>query len=250
MLEHAIELKGLIKSLGYKDADLISRQLRHFTEKEAERRDEIVTEYLGKEGIEKVVSTLSHEVVSAKQGKGLSVLDVGAGVGTFTVPMAERVRLMVPEAKFYALDVTPAMLEVLAKRAPCMKTFLGIAENIKDSVELWKGRLSLPVKFDAITSVLTLHHCRNIGKVFQSFGKVLKRKGRAIVIDLCRHTFHEFTEEMGDYHLGFELDAVRKASMPYFQEVSTNKLHGICCSSSDMSAELFLSIMKKPRTGK
>jgi hypothetical protein len=64
-----------------------------------------------------------------------------------------------------------------------------------------------------------------------------------VVIDMCRHDFIEFREEMGDVHLGFEAAEVRKAAKTVFSHVSVDKLPGICCSSSGRSAELFVAYM-------
>jgi len=65
-----------------------------------------------------------------------------------------------------------------------------------------------------------------------------------VIIDLSAHTFTEFKEEMGDLHLGFDLDLIRKAAKKVFSRVTVERLRGICCSSSGRSAELFVALLK------
>jgi hypothetical protein len=82
-------------------------------------------------------------------------------------------------------------------------------------------------------------------KVFQSMRKVLKTQGKAVIIDLCEHSFKEFKEEMGDIHLGFKPEQIEKNAKNFFTKVSIEKLPGICCSRSGRSAELFIAYMIK-----
>jgi hypothetical protein len=73
--------------------------------------------------------------------------------------------------------------------------------------------------------------------------EALITNGKVVVIDLCKHDFTEFREEMGDVHLGFEVAEIKKAAKKAFSYVSVDKLPGICCSSSGRSAELFVAYM-------
>ncbi|MEM3712436.1 MAG: class I SAM-dependent methyltransferase [Thermoproteota archaeon] len=134
------------------------------------------------------------------------VLDVGAGTGFFTLKIAEKL----PETSFYAMDVTPAMLLSLFRKNTNVKAFIGIAENIEGSVREARTHFNIPLKFDAVFSTLTLHHIVQTEKVFESIKKVLKHNGKAIVIDLCKHSFEEFRKEMRDIHLGFNPEEVYK----------------------------------------
>jgi SAM-dependent methyltransferase len=136
------------------------------------------------------------------------------------------------------------MLKMLAaKKTSEVQPFLGVAENISKSVQVARKRLNLPLKFNAVFSTLMLHHCKDIEKVFKSMREALRAKGKAIIIDLVKHDFVEFREEMGDVHLGFEVAQIRKAAKTVFSHVSVDELPGICCSSSGRSAELFVAYM-------
>jgi ubiquinone/menaquinone biosynthesis C-methylase UbiE len=167
------------------------------------------------------------------------VLDVGAGSGFFTAKIAERI----PDARFYAMDATPAMLITLAKKNSGITPFLGIAENIQASIQEAKAYDKIPAKFDAAFSTLMLHHSVNPENVFASVKSVLKKNGKAIILDLCEHKFTEFKTEMEDIHLGFKLDYIQKIANHYFAKVEITKMPGIGCSCSGRSAEIFVATM-------
>jgi ubiquinone/menaquinone biosynthesis C-methylase UbiE len=171
------------------------------------------------------------------------ILDVGAGSGLFTMRIARKLHKNLPETSFYAMDITPAMLKILAKKTSDIVPFLGVAENIVQSCRLASKHLSIPAKFDAIYSTLMLHHCLNVETVLKSMKNVLKTRGKAVVIDLKEHSFTEFREEMGDVHLGFKPEQIEKSAKNFFTKISIEKLPGICCSSSGRNAELFVTYM-------
>jgi ubiquinone/menaquinone biosynthesis C-methylase UbiE len=172
------------------------------------------------------------------------VLDVGAGSGSFTIKIAERVRNRIPKVAFYAMDATPAMLLALQKKNAEITPFLGTAENIEASIKEAKAYAKIPLKFDAVFSTLMLHHSIKPEKVFESIKKVLKKKGRAVILDLCEHKFEEFKTEMNDVHLGFKLENVRRMAEKHFTQVEVEKIPGINCSHSGRSAELFVVSMR------
>lgn len=92
-----------------------------------------------------------------------------------------------------------------------------------------------------------LHHSVNPEKVFESLSKTLKKNGKAVILDLCEHKFEEFKTEMGDVHLGFNLDAIQKMAKTYFATVEIEKMSGINCSHSGRKAELFAASMQDKR---
>jgi len=173
-----------------------------------------------------------------------NVLDVGAGTGFFTVRIAEKIYGRLPKVSFYAMDITPAMLLSLEKKKANITPFIGIAENIRGSVEQAREYINIPYKFDAIFSTLMLHHSTQPEKVFRSLKEALKKKGKAIVVDLCEHGFEEFKTEMGDVHLGFKPENVYKMARKYFSEAKVEKMPEICCECSGRSAEIFVAFMQ------
>jgi SAM-dependent methyltransferase len=183
-------------------------------------------------------------VASPKLPSKAKVLDVGAGSGFFTVKIAEKIHAKLHAVSFYAMDLTPAMLFSLAEKETDIISFVGIAENIKGSIKEAKEYFSIPYKFDAIFSTLMLHHATQPEKVFKSLKQVLKKTGKAVVVDLCKHGFEEFRTEMGDVHLGFEPENVYEMAKKYFPEVKVYKLSEICCECSGRSAKIFVAVMQ------
>ena len=241
----AADLPELLRALGAQNIDLLVEEISHFTRKEAEKRDKIVLGYFGEEGVNKIIDSIITGLSSHPKLKpNAKILDVGAGSGFFTRRIAAKITRLVPTASFYAMDATPAMLLSLAKKEENVSPFFGIAENIAGSIENAKKYAAVPRRFDAVFSTLMLHHCPDINKVFRSVRHVLKPVGKAVIVDLCAHTFTEFREEMGDLHLGFDVDLIRKAAKRVFSKASVERLAGTCCSSSGRSAELFVANLK------
>jgi ubiquinone/menaquinone biosynthesis C-methylase UbiE len=239
-----VQFPKLLKDLGVQNVEALTEQIMHFTEKEAERRDEMVLSYFGAEGVQRIVDSITDCLFSLPRLiENSAILDVGAGTGFFTVKIAQRLHNELPNASFYAMDITPAMLKILSRKTTHIVPFLGIAENISASIGFARKHFEIPRKFDAVYSTLTLHHCLNIEKVFQSIHKVLKDNGKAVIVDLCRHPFEEFRKEMGDIHLGFQPEQVEEKASKYFPKVQVKKMSGICCESSGRSAELFVAYM-------
>ena len=219
--------------------------MEHFTSKEADKRDAIVLGYFGETGVNRIVEAITNRLLSPPTFRTSSkVLDVGAGSGSFTIKIAERIRNRIPKVAFYAMDATPAMLLTLQKKNAEITPFLGTAENIEASIKEAKAYAKIPLKFDAVFSTLMLHHSIKPEKVFESIKKVLKKNGRAIILDLCEHKFEEFKTEMNDVHLGFKLENVRRMAEKHFTHVEIEKIPGINCSHSGRSAELFVVSMR------
>jgi SAM-dependent methyltransferase len=87
-----------------------------------------------------------------------------------------------------------AMLISLEEKRAEIISFIGVAENIKGSVEEARKYFNIPSKFDAIFSTLMLHHSTKPEKVFRSINEVLKNRGKAIIVDLCKHNFESLEQ--------------------------------------------------------
>jgi len=239
-----LKLEQLFKELGAPKSKILAETVEHFTTKEAEQRDKIVVSYFGRQGIDRITNAIARILLEPpKLSTKAKVLDVGAGTGFFTERIITKIHARLPSVDFYAMDLTPAMLLVLAEKKMRITPFIGVAENIDGSVKEARKHVTIPNKFDAIFSTLMLHHSVSPEKVFKSFKAVLKKRGKAIVIDMCKHEFVEFKTEMGDIHLGFEPEDVCRMSRKYFSEVKVEKMHGISCKSSGRSAEIFVAVM-------
>lgn len=240
----SVDMQKLLEQLAIPNAKVILKEIRHFTQKEAEKRDKILLGYFGEDSINLIVDSISNRLLSTpKLRETAEILDVGAGSGLFTIRVTTKLRNKLPKSAFYAMDATPIMLKMLARKTSEIHPFLGIAENITKSAKLARKHLTVPEKFDALFSTLMLHHCISVEKVFQSMREALKTHGKVVVVDLCKHPFKEFRKEMGDIHLGFEPEQIEKDAKKLFTEASVEKLPGICCSSSGRCAELFIAYM-------
>jgi ubiquinone/menaquinone biosynthesis C-methylase UbiE len=105
------QLEQLFRKLGASNPEILAREIEHFTTKEAEKRDKIVTGYFGEDGVNRIVDTITKLLLaSPKLSAKAKVLDVGAGSGFFTVKIAKKIIAEFPAASLYAMDLTPAML--------------------------------------------------------------------------------------------------------------------------------------------
>ena len=102
-----------------------------------------------------------------------SVADIGAGTGYFTVRLAKAA----PTATVYAVDIEPAMVAHLAKRAK--------AEQLANVVAVQAGsdRPNLPQPVDLVLIVDTYHHLPNRVAYFKGLSASLKPSGRVAIID-------------------------------------------------------------------
>jgi SAM-dependent methyltransferase len=239
-----LRLEQLFKELKASNPEALARTVQHFTTNEAEDRDKIVINYFGEPAISKMVDDITRSLLEPPEPPPYArILDVGAGSGFFTIKIAEHTRADLPNASFYAMDLTPAMLLSLAKKKADITPFIGTAENVAGSIRQARKSLQIPLKFDAVFSTLMLHHSTQPEKVFESLRTALKKNGKAVLVDLCEHSFEEFRADMGDVHLGFKPERIREIASRYFQSVRVEKMPGIRCKSSGRSAEIFVAAL-------
>lgn len=235
-----LQLEQLFQRLCVSNPALLIKEVKHFTNKEAEDRDRIVLNYFGENGVNQIVNTIYDFLfTSPRISANAKVLDIGAGTGFFTVKLYSKLCEELPGVRFYAMDATPAMLISLEKKNTGIIPFLGVAENIKGSVKEARKYFKIPSKFDIAFSTLMLHHVAEPEKVFKSIKEILKSRGKAIVIDLCKHNFEEFKTEMGDIHLGFDLERINEMASKHFSRIKIEKIANIRCECSSRSAEIF-----------
>lgn len=241
-----LQLEQLFRRLKAPNPALLAREVEYFTVNETGERDRRILGYLGENGINQIINTIYGFLFAPPRlPPNAKVLDVGAGTGFFTVKLFNMARQKLPRACFYAMDATPAMLMSLAEKSDTITPFVGIAENIRGSIKEARKHLKVPCKFDAVFSTLMLHHSVEPEKVFQSIKEVLKSRGKAVIVDLCKHDFEEFRTEMGDIHLGFDLESISKMAHKYFSRVKIDKIGGTRCECSKRSAEMFAAFMKQ-----
>ena len=248
-----INYEEYIQKLNPPDIDRLLEQSSRFTSKDVFQVNQAIPILLGENGIKTIVDVVSNEMASLKTNESTSILNVGSAIHVFLNPITQKIRNMLPNPKFFALDVTPAILISLVSSVPDIMPIVGVTENILESVKENQKFMNIPDKFDGIFSILLLHHCPSVDRAISNFYDALNPGGKAIVLDLCKHEFPEvFHEEeemldhpFADRHPGFELDMISDVAKNYFSTVEVKRLEGIKLTSDGKSTDLFLAIMKK-----
>jgi ubiquinone/menaquinone biosynthesis C-methylase UbiE len=126
-----------------------------------------------------------------------TVGDLGCGTGQVSAALAPFV------ARVIGVDGSAAMLQAARKR---LHGF--------DNVDLRRGDLeALPIdrgQLDAATMMLVLHHVPEPERALAEMARVLKPRGRAIVVDMLPHDRESYRQQMGHVWLGFSDEHVRR----------------------------------------
>jgi precorrin-6B methylase 2 len=120
-----------------------------------------------------------HDILAAMQVEpGMSVADIGAGTGFFSLMLAKAVG---PEGEVYAVDISPEFLEAIAQRAKDqgLDNIVTILGEQKD-VNLPPGEL------DRIYIGDTYHHFEYPVTYSKTLAASLRPDGRVIVVDFKR----------------------------------------------------------------
>src|SRR5690349_20088698 len=120
----------------------------------------------------------------------LIVGDLGCGTGQLTETIAPYVRRVI------SVDGSTDMLDAARHR-------LGGAKN----VELRQGELeSLPIdsgELDVAMLSLVLHYSPSPARALSEVGRVVRKGGRVLVVDMLPHDREEYQQQMGHVWLGF-----------------------------------------------
>jgi ArsR family transcriptional regulator len=120
----------------------------------------------------------------------LTVGDLGCGTGQLTETIAPYVKRVV------AVDGSADMLEAARQRVAGAR-----------NVELRRGDLEgLPIdngELDAAMLSLVLHYSPAPPRALAEAGRVLKPRGRVLVVDMLPHDRQEYQQQMGHVWLGF-----------------------------------------------
>lgn len=236
-------VSALLRELGAKNRRLLLKNVDHFTKKSGDW-DRVTLGRYGESGVEAITDAIVDRLISPPKLKGdAEILDVGVGTGFFTLEVVRKVRQHLPSASFYGMDLTPAMLMALRKKSKQVLPFLGIVEDIEKSIEVAGRYLDLPDQFDAVISTLTLHHCPDLVRVLESIKEVLRRGGKAVIVDLAKHPHKDFERRMIDVHTGFDPHKLESIASKSFGEVKVEKLVAVCCEESGESAEILVATM-------
>lgn len=121
--------------------------------------------------------------------------DLGCGTGQVSAGFAPFVRRVI------AVDGSAEMLQAARRR-------LRDAAN----VVIRQGDLeTLPIEdgeLDAATLMLVLHHLPQPAAVLREAARVLKPRGRLVIVDMLPHDREEYRQQMGHIWLGFPEDRI------------------------------------------
>ena len=162
------------------------------------------------------------EYVPGRSWKGLAeamlkilnydvVADLGAGEGTLSQLLAQRAK------KVIAVDSSEKMVEFGQKIA---------LENKLLNLEYRLGDIEAPpIKNQEVNLAIfsqALHHAENPQRALKAAYRILKPKGRLIILDLSQHTFEKARELYYDTWLGFsEVELAKMISEAGFKDVET-----------------------------
>ncbi len=120
-----------------------------------------------------------------------TVADLGCGEGDLTLLMAR------VSKKVYAVDLSPAMLQVLEQKA------MSIGAS---AIEIQVGDIEhLPLESESVDLAImsqSLHHASKPHLAVQEMSRVLKKNGSFLILDLLPHDQEWMRERMGDVWLG------------------------------------------------
>jgi ubiquinone/menaquinone biosynthesis C-methylase UbiE len=121
--------------------------------------------------------------------EGITVLDIGPGMGYFTIPLA---RMVGPKGKVIAADIQPEMLQALRKRAKRA----GVDQRI--TIHLCKDdSLGLDVEVDFVLVFWMLHEVPNPVSFFKEVRSLLKTTGKLLVSEPIIHvTSRKYAESI------------------------------------------------------
>ncbi len=166
--------------------------------------DNIRNQYLQKEELENIFN-----LIPAKEK--MNVLDLGAGTGFVSIPLANR------EMNVIALDNHPAMTNELAEMKKKSETLnLNIINSDINKIPVRVSAMGL------ICAVLVLHHLHNPVGALRNIIKHLEEGGYFLIIDFLRHNQKQSADRMGDIWMGFDsglfVDFFEKNNFKLYEE--------------------------------
>jgi ubiquinone/menaquinone biosynthesis C-methylase UbiE len=125
---------------------------------------------------------------------GQVVADLGAGEGALSLLLARGCK------KVISVDLSPKMLVKLRDAADRS----GIGKRIQ-TLEADLEKLPIPDEsVDTVFLSQALHHAADPGRALKEAARILKPKGRLVLLDLCAHEQDWVREQYADVWLGFD----------------------------------------------
>lgn len=115
-----------------------------------------------------VLNHVDHMIDFAGLKPGQRILDVGCGMGKYTIPLREK------GYEVEGFDLSPRLLEMLSGEAASVPTICGDLHNIDPA---------LFGKYDHVIGFFMLHHLFDLDKAFGQIAKLVKPGGRVSFIE-------------------------------------------------------------------
>ena len=119
------------------------------------------------------------EILRPYVAEGITVLDIGPGMGYFSIPLA---RMVGPRGRVIAVDIQPEMLSALRKRARRASVEERIATHLCQA-----DSIGLDVKADFALAFWMLHEVPDPSRFFKEMRSVLKASGKLLVSEPVIH---------------------------------------------------------------
>jgi ubiquinone/menaquinone biosynthesis C-methylase UbiE len=131
--------------------------------------------------------------------KGMTVLDIGCGMGYFSIAMA---KMTGTKGRVIAVDVQEKMLKVMSKRAAGKGVLKIITPNLASGNDL-----KLKTKADFALSFWMIHEVPDKKRFLKQVYNALKSKGRYLIVEPKLHTGEKYFKGLEDLckSAGFKL---------------------------------------------
>ena len=161
--------------------------------------------------------------------------DLGCGTGQLTELIAPHVKQVI------AVDGSADMLQAARRR---LRDY--------DNVDVRLGNLeTLPIdheQLDIAMLGLVLHHVPNPAVVINESARVLRQRGRVLIIDMLPHDRAEYQQQMGHVWLGFPESQIRKMlTTAGFDNV---RIHALPVDENARGPALFAAVAVKVHSSK
>ncbi|OLS16931.1 MAG: Ubiquinone/menaquinone biosynthesis C-methyltransferase UbiE [Candidatus Heimdallarchaeota archaeon LC_3] len=224
------DTKLILSQLGINNQLLFTQNVEHFTNKEGPKRDQIVENYFGKEGMRILISEINKSIQLNPKN---SLIDLGVGTGTFLLPILKESSL----SEILCFDATPKMLELLLmkitndlEKIPKIHLVIGDMEQITRSLEVNNNirKLKIPTKVDRIISSLALHHVQSTSKVLKGIAEILEKNGKAVIVDAIHSDTSGMVPSPEHAHDGFKFEELENLALEIFKSVNVKELEVKC----------------------
>lgn len=162
----------------------------------------------------------------------MHVMDFGSGTGLLLEQIAPSVKSIT------AVDVSPSMMaQLIAKKSQIQ------CELHTFQIDLEK--VSVDKQFDGVMSSMTLHHIKDVPKMFKTFYEAIKNGGFVALADLDTEDGSFHTEDTGVHHFGFERGWLHEQlAEAGFKDISISTVNTIQKPQGDYSVFLATAIKR------